>query len=106
MDDKEQKFKTYRSLSDMHRFRLRLFAEGILTGILAGIVISFFRFALSEIEYLRGALYNRLWVSDWSINACWFAVLITIAFILQRHSAGQRSNFRPDENALAAHSLG
>ena len=34
MDDKEQKFKTYRSLSDMHRFRLRLFAEGILTGIL------------------------------------------------------------------------
>ena len=30
MDDKEQKFKTYRSLSDMHRFRLRLFAEGFL----------------------------------------------------------------------------
>ena len=84
MDDKEQKFKTYRSLSDMHRFRLRLFAEGILTGIFAGIVISFFRFALSEVEYLRGALYNRLWVSDWSINACWFAVLIAIAFILHK----------------------
>ena len=84
MDDKEQKFKTYRSLSDMHRFRLRLFAEGILTGIFAGIVISFFRFALSEMEYLRGALYNRLWVSDWSINACWFAVLIAIAFILHK----------------------
>ena len=84
MDDKEQKFKTYRSLSDMHRFRLRLFAEGILTGIFSGIVISFFRFALSEMEYLRGALYNRLWVSDWSINACWFAVLIAIAFILHK----------------------
>ena len=84
MDDKEQKFKTYRSLSDMHRFRLRLFAEGILTGIFAGIVISFFRFALSEMEYLRGALYNRLWVSDWSVNACWFAVLIAIAFILHK----------------------
>lgn len=84
MDDKEQKFKTYRSLSNMHNFRLRLFAEGILTGILAGIVISFFRFALSEMEYLRGALYNRLWVNDWSINACWFAVLIAIAFILHK----------------------
>lgn len=84
MDDKEQKFKTYRSLSNMHNFRLRLFAEGILTGILAGIVISFFRFALSEMEYLRGALYNRLWVSDWSINTCWFAVLIAIAFILHK----------------------
>ena len=84
MDDKEQKFKTYRSLSNMHNFRLRLFAEGILTGIFAGIVISFFRFALSEMEYLRGALYNRLWVSDWSINACWFAVLIAIAFILHK----------------------
>ena len=70
MNEKEQKLQTYHSLSNMHRFRLRLFAEGILTGVFAGLVISFFRFALSEMEYLRGALYNRLWVSDWSINAC------------------------------------
>ncbi len=84
MNEKEQKIKTYRSLSDMHKFRLRLFAEGILTGIFAGLVICFFRFALVEAEAFRHALYNRLWVSDFSINACWFAMLIALAFVLHK----------------------
>lgn len=84
MNDKEQKIKTYRSLSDMHKFRLRLFAEGILTGIFAGLVISFFRFALVEAETQRAALYKHLLSSDWSTNACWFAALITLAFILNK----------------------
>ena len=84
MNEKEQKLQTYHSLSNMHRFRLRLFAEGILTGVFAGLVISFFRFALVEAEALRGALYNRLWVSSWSINACWFAALVALAFILHK----------------------
>ncbi len=84
MDDKKQKLNTYRSLGDMHKFRLRLFAEGILTGIFAGLVICCFRYALVEAECLRGALYNRLWVSDILVNACWFAVLIAIACILYK----------------------
>lgn len=84
MNDKEQKIKTYRSLSDMHKFRLRLFAEGILTGIFAGLVISFFRFALVEAETQRAALYKHLLSSDWSTNACWFAALIALAFILNK----------------------
>lgn len=84
MNDKEQKIKTYRSLSDMHKFRLRLFAEGILTGIFAGLVISFFRFALVEAETQRAALYKHLLSSDLSTNACWFAALIALAFILNK----------------------
>lgn len=84
MNDKEQKIKTYRSLSDMHKFRLRLFAEGILTGIFAGLVISFFRFALVEAETQRAALYKHLLSSDWRTNACWFAALIALAFILNK----------------------
>lgn len=84
MNDKEQKIKTYRSLSDMHKFRLRLFAEGILTGIFAGLVISFFRFALVEAETQRAALYKHLLSSDWNTNACWFAALIALAFILNK----------------------
>lgn len=79
---KEQFLRTYKSMSDWHTFRLRLFAEGILTGVCAGLVICFFRFALEEVEGFRRALYNRLYVSDIFVNACWFAVLLAVAFIL------------------------
>ncbi len=44
MNKQEQIIKTYKSISDWHRFRLRLFAEGIMTGVFAGLVISFFSF--------------------------------------------------------------
>ena len=84
MNDKEQKLKTYRSLSDMHKFRLRLFAEGILTGILAGLVICFFRYALVQAESWRTVLYQQLEAGSWGLNACWFAALIALAFILHR----------------------
>lgn len=84
MNDKEQKIKTYRSLSDMHKFRLRLFAEGILTGIFSGLIISFFRYALVEAEGWRAVLYQQLKTGSWSLNACWFAALIAIAFVLHK----------------------
>lgn len=84
MNDKEQKIKTYRSLSDMHKFRLRLFAEGILTGIFSGLIISFFRYALVEAEGWRAVLYQQLETGSWSLNACWFAALIAIAFVLHK----------------------
>ena len=84
MNDKEQKIKTYRSLSDMHKFRLRLFAEGILTGIFSGLVICFFRYALVEAEGWRAVLYKQLIAGSWSLNACWFAALIALAFVLHK----------------------
>lgn len=84
MNDKEQKIKTYRSLSDMHKFRLRLFTEGIITGILAGLVISFFRFALVEAESWRSALYAHILSNNAGATACWFIVLILLAFVLHK----------------------
>ena len=84
MNDTQQKLKTYRSLSDMHKFRLRLFAEGILTGVFAGLVISFFRYALVEAEAYRGELYQKLLSSDWTASAFWFAALVALAFILNK----------------------
>lgn len=60
MNNRMQVIKTYRSISDWHKFRLRLFAEGILTGVFAGLIISFFRFTLSEAEAWRSILYEAL----------------------------------------------
>ena len=50
MNDRRQIMGTYKSISDWHHFRLRLFLEGILTGIFAGLVISLFRWGLTVAE--------------------------------------------------------
>ena len=50
---KSQLFKTYVALDNWHKFRLRLFVEGIFVGILGGLCISLFRFLLTEAEALR-----------------------------------------------------
>lgn len=84
MNKQEQIIKTYKSISDWHRFRLRLFAEGIMTGVFAGLVISFFRFALTEAELWRGKLYQYLTNSELLWNAAWFIFLLFISFILYR----------------------
>ncbi len=82
MNNKHQLLSTYKSLSNWHSFRLRLFAEGILTGIFAGLVICFFRYALQEMELLRGAVYQFLHGQDWTYHVAWFAILILLGFIL------------------------
>ena len=87
MNNHRQVLNTYKSLSNWHGFRLRLFAEGILTGIFAGLVICFFRYALQEMEMLRGSIYQFLQQQDWSYNAAWFLCLILLGFLLRRLNA-------------------
>lgn len=82
MDNRMQVIKTYRSISDWHKFRLRLFVEGILTGVFAGLIISFFRFTLSEAEAWRSILYEALRQGHWSLGIGWLAILIIIGFVL------------------------
>lgn len=84
MKSNEQFYRTYKSISNWHTFRLRLFAEGILTGIFAGFVICFFRLALEEAEAWRRALYNRLYVCTWDVHAWWFVFLLFLAFVLYK----------------------
>ena len=45
--------QTYQSLSHWHDFQIKLFWEGIVVGIFSGLVISFFRWALTQAEMLR-----------------------------------------------------
>lgn len=84
MNDRKQIMGTYKSISDWHNFRLRLFLEGILTGIFAGLVISLFRWGLTEAENWRGQLYHELAMRDWSSSAYWFAALLLIAAVLYK----------------------
>lgn len=48
-----QLLQTYIALDNWHKFRLRLFVEGIFVGILGGLAISLFRFLLGEAEKYR-----------------------------------------------------
>ncbi|WP_405378889.1 ClC family H(+)/Cl(-) exchange transporter [Phascolarctobacterium sp.] len=84
MESKKQIIGTYKSISNWHKFRLRLFLEGILTGIFAGLVISLFRFGLTEAEAWRESFYEQLRGSDTLLSAGWFAALVAIAFILYK----------------------
>lgn len=78
----DQFLKSYKSMKDWHKFRLRLFAEGIATGIFAGLVICFFRAALAVVESLRFSFYLRHWVCPPSYHITWFCIVIAFAFIL------------------------
>ena len=75
MSSKYQVMNTYKSLSQWHNFRLRLFAEGILIGIFSGLVICFFRYALHEVEHYRGIFYKYLTTADWTISAASFCFI-------------------------------
>lgn len=79
---KYQVLNTYKSLSDWHSFRLRLFAEGIVIGLLAGLVISFFRYALNVAESYRHELYAFLTGAPWYYHALWLAALILLGCVL------------------------
>lgn len=84
MNNRKQLLQTYKSISDWHGFRLRLFAEGIMTGAFAGLVISFFRFTLHLAEEKRMWLHSILTSLDLTYHLGWFAALIVLAFVLNQ----------------------
>ena len=70
--------------SDERAFRLRLFWEGALTGIVAGLVISLFRFILEQMDIYRPQFFA--WFLDghaWGFFV-WSALLLLIAWLLAR----------------------
>lgn len=82
MNAKYQVINTYKSLSDWHGFRLRLFGEGILVGLAAGLVICLFRFGLEQAEELRSLFYLYLTTAEWYWHLGWFLLLLIIGQIL------------------------
>lgn len=81
---KQHMVNTYKSISNWHKFRLRLFGEGIIVGVCAGLVISLFRFGIHQAEAYRGVIYSFLTRADVLYNAGWFVLLLALAFLLHR----------------------
>lgn len=82
MNAKYQVINTYKSLSDWHGFRLRLFTEGILVGLAAGLVICLFRWGLQQAEQLRSLVYLFLDGAAWPFHVAWFLLLFFLAWLL------------------------
>ena len=79
-----QLIPTIRQLNTWPRFRLRLFAEGALVGVFAGLTAGFFRFALEKGTLLREYIYTILIQSDLWVNLMWFAALAAAGYVLWR----------------------
>ena len=72
-----------RALDHWPRFRLRLFFEGIVVGILSGTVISFFRWGLEMGTVWRQWIYANVLASGGVLlNLSWFGVLLAAALLL------------------------
>ena len=78
----KQIVQTYKSLGHWHSFQVKLFAEGILVGIFAGLMISLFRFLLNEAETGREILYQRIAAGGSFLIGIWFLILLVLALIL------------------------
>lgn len=64
-----------RNLNHWPRFRLRLFVEGGIVGILSGSIISFFRWALESGTVLRQYVYDTILIEGNLIhNLLWFLI--------------------------------
>lgn len=82
-----QLFETYVALDNWHKFRLRLFIEGIFVGIFGGLCISLFRFLLGEAETFRIFIYNAFLLPATATEnflplALWAAALVVTGFLL------------------------
>lgn len=74
--------KTTHLLENWLSLRFRLFLEGILIGLLTGLIIVSYRLLLLQAETLRGKIYLLIKDGVWWMIPLWFVLLICIGFIL------------------------
>ncbi|HMM20654.1 MAG TPA: ClC family H(+)/Cl(-) exchange transporter [Selenomonadales bacterium] len=70
------------ALRNWREFRLRLFMEGSLVGLVAGVIVVLFRFFLERAEELRSILYGYMHDGSLTIVAAWFLTLLGVAWLL------------------------
>ena len=66
MDARLRVLTTYKLLNNTRYFRLRLCAGGVVTGVLAGVIISCFRLALTGAAPLRANLQNLVFAGGYT----------------------------------------
>lgn len=74
---------TYNTIFHWHSFRLKLVFEGIAVGVLAGVLIVLYRFALEKsmelLKFVYGALQGRIYLIP-----VWVIILIIIGLVVGR----------------------
>ncbi|SEJ43310.1 H+/Cl-antiporter ClcA [Propionispira arboris] len=65
-------------------FRMRLFIEGILVGVITGLIIALFRFLIEKAENLRPVLYEYFTVGNWPLVVLYFSTSLPIAYFLYK----------------------
>mgnify|MGYP001943363341 CR=1 FL=1 len=81
-----QVMKTYNSLNNWKKFQITLFWEGILVGVFSGLIISLFRYLLTEAEEWRIQAFAFLENNEPHYSFLWFAGLLVVAYVLYRIS--------------------
>lgn len=81
MFDKQNSFE---AIIHKRSFRIRLFFEGILTGLTAGIIVVLFRYILQESSIWLEHLYPFLGSHHFGWTLLWIIVLIAIALTLNK----------------------
>jgi len=76
--------EVHHSLLQWRDFRLKLFVEGILIGLIAGAIVVAFRFALESAELFRGTLYRYMLSGNLIVTVAFFSGLLIIAYCLGR----------------------
>ena len=83
VQDKER-IRTYKNLNNWQSFRLKLVLEGLLVGLFSGLLVGFFRYALTVLERQRLYIYRTVLEPGplWYV-AIVLAVVLLIAAILE-----------------------
>lgn len=79
--DLKNKTNTYNTLFHWHSFRLKLVIEGILIGILTGLLIVLYRFTLEKAGILLNYIYKNI-SSNLLLVLPWILVLIIVGYIV------------------------
>mgnify|MGYP005853042427 CR=1 FL=1 len=73
---------TSNTLDHWTGLRFRLFLEGILIGIIAGLAIVFYRFLLEKADLIREMVYSNLKYHPWWFILLFFLILLIIGYLL------------------------
>ncbi len=73
---------TSKILNHWWDFRLKLFAEGILSGVIVGLLVVLFRLLIEKADNLRNDIYPYLQLNGITAIISWFLLLILFGFIL------------------------
>lgn len=79
--DKVNRHSTYNTLFHWHSFRLKLIFEGIAVGVIAGLLVVFYRYALEKAMEVLGYMYKTLSINHYLIPA-WVIILVLVAIVV------------------------